>query len=65
MQKNINNKHDYKANIRKGRLFYETKPDLRIIYFILFYKQTFRNCSEFTKDLKIKNISRKKIRNII
>ena len=71
-KKNLNIKHDYKVNIRKGSLFYEINTDLRIIYFIIFYnfvnyisiKQIFRNCKEFTKDLKIKGISRQYISKI-
>ena len=66
------NKHDEKKNIRNKSIFENTKIDIRILYFILFYNyiekyiinQTYINCKEFTNQLNIETISRKAISKI-
>ena len=63
------NKHDNKCNIRVKSTFETMKCDIRILYFIIFnnfierksINQTYYNCREFSKQLKIETISKKAI----
>ena len=63
------NKHDNKCNIRYKSIFESMKSDIRLLYFILFnnfikrksINQTYYNCREFSKQIKIENISKKAI----
>ena len=68
--------HDNKINIRSESILSDMRADIRILYLIIFENFTFRNsvnvtyknCLEFSKDLKIETISKNyigKIFNII
>ena len=69
MQKKGINKHYEKVNIRFLNLFENSKLDIRIIYFIIFFNfierysinQAYNNCKEFSNQLKIETVSRKGI----
>ena len=61
------NKYDNKCNIRYKSIFESMKSDIRLLYFILFnnfietksINQNYYNCREFSKQIKIENISKK------
>ena len=63
------NKHDIKCNIRNNSIFEQSKSDIRILFFIIFYNfidrksvnQTFLNCKEFSNTLNIETISQRSI----
>ena len=66
--------HDIKVNIRNNSIFSNSKTDIRILYFLLFYnfvenksvKESYLNCKELSKQLKIEiKKSTKQIFNII
>ncbi len=67
------NKHDNKCNIRYKSIFESMKSDIRLLYFILFnnfikrksINQTYYNCREFSKQIKIENISKKAINKFV
>ena len=62
-------KHDIKCNIRNNSIFEQSKSDIRILFFIIFYNfidrksvnQTFLNCKEFSNTLNIETISQRSI----
>ena len=59
--------HNIKVNIRNNSIFSSFKTDIRLLYFLLFYnfvenksvKESYLNCKELSKQLKIENMSRK------
>ena len=71
-RKDGDNPHDNKINIRKKSVIEDIKADIRLIYFIIFHNfalnasinQAFKISLEFSKDLKIKTISKRNISKI-
>lgn len=63
------NKHENKCNIRVKSIFEKMKCYIRLLYFIIFnnfierksINQTYYNCREFIKQIKIETISKKSI----
>ena len=59
--------HDTKVHIRNNSIFSNFKTDIRILYFLLFYifienksiKDSYLNCKELSKQLKIENVTKK------
>ena len=72
-KKNTPFKHDKKINIRSFSILNLMRSDIRIIYFIIIYNfpknisinSIYKNCQEFSNDLKIEFISKKQISKIM
>mgnify|MGYP006916232423 CR=1 FL=1 len=72
-KKNTPFKHDKKINIRSFSILNLMRSDIRILYFIIIYNfpknisinSIYKNCLEFSKDLKLEFISKKHISKII
>jgi len=68
-RKDGENVHDNKISIIKSSVIENIKADIRLFYFIIFenfalnasINQVFKNSREFSKDLKIKMISKRNI----
>ena len=73
LQKNIPYKHDNKLNIRSNGILADMRSDIRLLFFIIFIifpkklsiNSIYKNCLEFSKDLKIEIISKKHIGKIL
>lgn len=72
-KKNIPYKHDNKINIRSNSILADMRSDIRLLFFIIFINfakklsinSIYKNCLEFSKDLKIETISKKHIGKIL
>ena len=73
LQKKILYKHDNKRNIRSNSILADMRSDIRLLFFIIFINfpkklsinSIYKNCLEFSKDLKIEIISKKHIGKIL